>query len=280
MLYKYISAKAIIQQVMSRFGVTDGNLAYDALDWIGAAIGLIGTHANYVNVITELEVDFHKIPYPENFYQLNFIVYNGRKLRYGVKPTYNNPHSSGYTSTDDPLVDDLIKSVFVKRELVQVIEDADCCDQKTLEDLDSKQQLLDKRIGDLMIAINSSNCYNTDEWFTNNPGGDCFDTSLECGTVYMSYKSYPVDSEGFPLIIDEVKYKLALEWYVMRCLIERGYKHPTLDYSSVDIKTNKHIAQAINEHLKMSYEDMDNFVANWTNMTFQIRQNNDYYSNG
>lgn len=280
MLYKYVSAKVIIQQVMSRFGVTDGNLTYDALDWIGAGIGLIGTHANYVNTICPLEVDYYKIPYPDNFYQLNFITYNGRKLRYGVKPTFDNPHSSGRTSTDDPLVDDLIKSVFARRGLIETIDSAECCDVKTLQDLESKQQILDTRISSLIDFVGRSQCFHDDEWYTNNPSGDCFDTSIECGTVYMSYKSYPVDKEGYPLIIDEVKYKLALEWYVMRCLIENGYKHPTLDYNSVDIKTRTHLAQATNEHLKMSYEEMDNFVANWTNMTFQIRQNNDYYSNG
>jgi hypothetical protein len=280
MLYKYVSAKVIIQQIMSRFGVIDGNLTYDALDWIGRGIGLIGTHANYVNVITPLEVDFHKIPYPDNFYQLNFIVYNGRKLRYGVKPTYFDPHSSGYGTTDDPLVLDLIQSVFAKRELVEVIDNAECCDEKTLDDLNSKQQLLDTRIASLIDFVGTNQCYHGDEWFTNNPGGDCFDTSLECGTVYMSYKAYPVDKEGFPLIIDEAKYLEALEWYVMRCLIENGYKHPTLDYNSVDVKTRIALSRATNEHLKMSYEEYDNFIANWTNMTFQLRPNNDYYSNG
>lgn len=280
MLYKYVSAKVIIQQVMSRFGVTDGNLTYDALDWIGSGIGLIGTHANFVNTIEPVEIDFHKIPYPENFYQLNFIVYNGRKLNYGVKPTYSNSHSSGYTSTDDPLVLELIKSVFAKRELVKVIDDAECCDQNTLDDLSSKDQLLNTKIVSLMDFVGRANCYHGDEWFSNNPSGDCFDTSVECGTAYISYKAYPVDKEGFPMIIDEVKYKLALEWYVMRCLMENGYKHPVFDYPTVNLQTETYIARAINEHLKPTYEEMDNFTEFWTNMIFRLRQNHDYYSNG
>ena len=286
MLNKTISAKAIIGEVMRRFGVTDSNITYNAYEWIGYAIGLIGTHVNFVNEITDVEVDFHKIPIPPNFYQLNFIAYNGRKLKHGKKPSFSGRE---YGTADDPLVIELIQSLKYKCDLTNFIEDnSGFCDTDyiqefgetgcTQNDFESRTALINNKISSLIQFVNTSPKYCSDEWYSD--GGECYNTSIKEGTVYISYKAYPLDSEGFPLVLDEVKYKLALEWYVMRCLIESGYKHPSLDYQTIDFKTNQAIAQAKNEHLKMSYEQVENFTANWTNALFQVRQNNlNYYSN-
>lgn len=275
MLYKTISSKTIIQRVMSRFGIKE-NIELDAMEWIGDAIGLIGTHVGYLNKVEAVDVDFHKIPHPCDFYQLNFILFNGRKLVHGRKGT---PSHKGHSS-DDPIVIELVKTIFAGQGLAQAIEEGvDCCDYNKLEDLTNQQYLWRHRVEDLVNTIDRSPNYcEGDEWYTDGLK-DCFDTSIECGTVYISYKAYPVDAQGFPLIIDEVKYKLALDWYVVRCLMERGFRHPTLSYEVVDFKTNKAITAASNEHLKMTYEEMEEFISSWTYMLNSRRDNITYYSN-
>lgn len=278
MLHKTVSARAVIQQVISRFGIKGEGIEYDALEWIGAGIGLIGTHVNFVNLIDEVEVNFHKIVIPERMYQLNFIVYNGQKLRHGIGQASHFSHQEN--STDDPLVVDLIKTIFVKNELATIIEGIDpCCDDLLTEDLMNKQTNVNNKIEHLVDFIDQSSSCSGSHWYSDSES-DCYNTSIENGTVYISYKAYPVDKDGIPLIIDEVKYRLALEWYVVRCLMERGFRHPTLDYSTVDFKTNRAILSAQNEHLKMTYEEADNFAENWTNMLFQRDPDNrNYFSN-
>lgn len=275
MLYKTISSKAVIGEVISRFGITDANIELDALEWVGYAIALIGTHANFINIVEEVEVDFYKIQYPCNFYQLNFIAHKGQKLKYGAGASY----IQGGEQSDDPLVMDLIKSVFVKRELATIIEETDACTPEA-EDLMNKEELLNTRIANLASFVESSASCSRELWYSNNPSGNCYDTNIECGSVIISYKAYPLDKEGYPLILDEVKYRLALEWYIFRCICERGYRHPVIDYSMADQKFNIALQQARNEHLKMTYEEVEDFTYNWTNMLRERdRGNNNYYSN-
>lgn len=275
MLYKTISSKTVIQRVMSRFALKDANLTYDAIEWIGSCIGLIGTHVGYQNRIEEVEVDFHKIHLPENFYQLNFVTYNGKKLKDGKISPFRQ---QTYTNVDNPLVVELVQALAIKHDLIESIENTDCCDNEQGEDLMIKQGFLNKRIAGLYDAVKDSPQYCDEHWYTD--GENCYDTSIEEGCVYICYKAYPLDGEGFPLIVDEEKYLQALEWYVLRCWMEQGNRHKVMDYAYVSVKSDQWIAKAKNEHLKMSYEQMDQFTSNWTNMLYQLRENNpNYYSN-
>ena len=131
----------------------------------------------------------------------------------------------------------------------------------------------------MSFVESSPNC-SQEYWYSNNVSGNCFDTNIESGTVYISYKAYPLDKEGYPLILDEVKYRLALEWYIFRCICERGYRHPVIDYGMADQKFNIALQQARNEHLKMTYEEVEDFTYNWTNMLRERDSGNrNYYSN-
>lgn len=275
MLYKTISSKAIIQQVMSRFGINE-NIEMNAVEWIGYAMGLIGTHAGYVDLIEPVEVDFFKIPQPERLYSLNYILYNGKKLLHGRRPTLRSVQAY---QGDDPLVLNLIESIFAKGQLDEAIENNDCCDEAMTEDFCNREDLLNNRIANLIKFVDSSPCYHGDQWYTDGLNG-CYDTSIEEGTVYVCYKAYPIDAEGYPLVVDEVKYKLALEWYIVRCLMESGYENPNLSYADVHRLTNKAIEVAANEHRKLTTEQANDFVSKWTNTYFRLRPDNtNYYSN-
>lgn len=277
MLYNQISANAIIGRALSSFNISDANIKYNALEWIGDCIELIGYHVGFVNKLEKVEVNFHKIPKPCDLFLLNFIVYNGAKLLHGRKPNLTRIRYGL-----DPLAEELVRLVDQKDILDTVVEDynEDTCSTEIKEIQNLEEQRLIVKINALYDFVKRSDtyCFN-DEYYLD--GVNCFDTSIEKGFVYLGYKAFPLDEEGIPLVVDEVKYKNALEYYIMKKLTEGGYKHTVLSPEYIISESNKKIAQARNEHLKMSYAQMDNFVSKWTNMLFTLNPHKfNPYSNG
>lgn len=51
---------------------------------------------------------------------------------------------------------------------------------------------------------------------------------FEEGTIRVHYKTLPLDCDGFPLIPDDEWVIEAIQWYILRNLFNRGFKHETL----------------------------------------------------
>lgn len=83
------------------------------------------------------------------------------------------------------------------------------------EDLISIIQVRDTKnsiaIPELASSFYSSNCM---KGFKTQ--GNCIFTSFSDGQIEISYRAIPVDDEGYPLILDNEKYKNALELYIKR----------------------------------------------------------------
>lgn len=56
--------------------------------------------------------------------------------------------------------------------------------------------------------------------------GPYIKTSFEAGDIYIFYKTLICDSDGFPLVPDEVELRLAIADYILFRLRGRGFKHP------------------------------------------------------
>lgn len=54
-----------------------------------------------------------------------------------------------------------------------------------------------------------------DNHFTYTIQSGIITTSFEEGSIIISYKALPLDSEGYPLIPNEIKTKLAIEYYIL-----------------------------------------------------------------
>lgn len=280
-LHKTISAKAVIGSVLSRFGVKDANIHMEALEWIGEGIAEIGYGVGLVNKVEAIEINNHNVLKPCDFFQLNFMIYNGEKLLEGMKPS--RVSNKRYKGGDDPLFTELVQLINGRNKSLcfanAVGEDSsDNCDCNPVLD-ETVLERTNVKIKALIEGLARKNYNSCDEYYINKE--DCYQVSIEEGTLYMHYKGYPTDKDGYPLVIDEPKYRKALEWLIMENLTFSGYKHPILNnWKDITDMKELYIARARNNHLKNTYEQMDEFVDKWTNLLFSISKSSNWYSNG
>lgn len=264
-MYKLISCKTIVGKMINLFNMPSG-LQYDCIIWIADAIELLGFF-NFVNKVKKVIVDNGFIELPCDFHYGNFIVYNGCKLDKGFKKNPNNYYRS---KAEQPEIAELIN--LLKTDVVE-----DTCNSDNginLQSLNKRVENLTTWLGKKPVINNSDNSY----YYENAENG--YSTNVEDGeSVYLFYKGFPLDNEGFPMIIDEVKYRTAIEFYCMWQLMLKGYSHPTLKLNDVYELQVKSFKAASNQQLKMTWEQLDNFTSNWTNMLYSLRDNDNYYSN-
>lgn len=96
----------------------------------------------------------------------------------------------------------------------------------------------------------------TEESFSLNP--NYILTTFEEGEILVSYKSFPVDEDGFPLVPDNQYFKEALFWYCYRQMIFRGYK-PKVDQITYDFADHKWKFYCSGARNKANYPDITGY---------------------
>lgn len=249
---------------MSTFGIRDSGLKSDIAEWIGDGIELIGYHVGFVNKVSRIPVVNNTVELPCDYFVENFLTHNKQKLHKGYL------RSTCVDTAQLPEVDKLYTLIDLHRP-----KDVALCDYESIAlNFQSAQKEVNNTLEWVTRKSRPSKQYFYKE------GVNCFKTNVEDGDViFLFYKAFPTDKEGLPMIVDEVNYRTALSYYCMQRLMLQGYQHPVLKFADLLMLSDKWIAKARNNHLKLTWEGMESFKNNWTNMMFTLKTTNNYFTN-
>lgn len=104
------------------------------------------------------------------------------------------------------------------------------------------------------------------ESFILNP--DYIHASVETGYLGISYRGLPLDDNGFPNVPDNQSYRDAFKWYIVRQLLEGGWKHPSpeIGYMVADAKWQLYCTQARNAATFPDIDGYERFQKIWVRM--------------
>jgi len=223
---KKISSKTVISKVIRDFGIKDSDWQIDAIEWIGEAIEFIGHHFGFVKTEVELTITDYRALLPTDFYNVvsNGVVYEDITLPYGDGQAIYESSDAFY----------ITKSTMIE-------------DGETIE-LEWNERL--------------ATASTVGEYYTLND--NYLITSFEAGTVDFTYYAFPIDSSGFLTIPDNVYYKEAISWYVMKQLIKQGRKHPIFSYEYANANWEKSCTRAANDVAYPIPDKFKTFIKRWT----------------
>lgn len=116
-----------------------------------------------------------------------------------------------------------------------------------------------------------------DESYSLNP--NYIETTFPDGCITIHYERVPVDCDGFPMIIDRVKTKNAITWYILSRMILRGFKHqtiPSFDYANA--QWEKYYPQAQNDVILSDIDDMELFKKSWLGLVKNTNLTNEFFN--
>lgn len=271
MKYKLISSQEIIAKTIRDFAITIDN-KYDAIEWIGDAIQDIGYHVGFVNKIKKVKIQDFKIDVPTDLFSLNYFFYKGKKVKFGNKEISNNDiHYRGNTVRMNNYADRIETA-----EPVLVIKHI--CDE--VDKCGNTVEIKPADITYINTYCQEQPCHLDYYYLNDNCGG--YVTNINDNFCYIYYRAFPLDKDGFPMVVDEILYRKALTHAVLLRAIATGSKTqlPELTYLLVGKLYEKYMNQASNHHAKFTEESFESFARDWTNMSFRMKENynhNHYY---
>lgn len=91
-------------------------------------------------------------------------------------------------------------------------------------------------------------------------------TSFEDFWIAIQYKAFALDNDGYPLIPDDVAYQEALSWYCTMKILQRGEKHPVIDWQTARQEWQRYCTQARNASNMPDKNEYREFYKRWVTM--------------
>lgn len=234
MNYKLTSSKAILAKIYRDFKPNNANWEQDAVEWIGEVIEFIGYPGNFPKKKVVLTVKDHRTAFPCDFYQIRHIKHNAKRLPFG-----GDPLRWGEYFEED---------VFMSAK------------KEVLEHTNTEVT----RLGSKAV----SSFEDSEDFYVINPG--FIQTSFETGEIVLHYDAFPVDEDNLPLIPDNVYFREATIWYILRMMMLGGYKHDNFNFEYVDQKWDWAKVRAENELMFPSPEKVEHFKNMWVRLVPMI----------
>lgn len=230
------SSKYLLQRITANHNIAASSEEANMIDWMGQAMRFIGKHAGIekkycINVYVE---DYHTC-YPYGTEGILAIVYKGKLLPLGsdLSGVNYDRRLKRTSNSNDYIADyDLITLIngFKQQQLTLI-------DQYAITPTQEIAELINELSGKILANETYIASLNRNQYSGKGLEGEFYNlkrnaiqTSFESGYVDILHTCFPVDEEGYPLIIDNEFYIQAIEWYLITMLIQKGYAHPIFTY--------------------------------------------------
>ena len=126
----------------------------------------------------------------------------------------------------------------------------------------------------LTLRKTQNSPYGGDYYLINN---GAIQTNFDSGKLKIHYSAYPTDSDGYPMVPDNVYVKQALEWYILRQMLMGGFKHPEFNWQFADAKWGQYCVSAGNDLAYPSIDKVEEIKNMWCRLIPSINHHRDFF---
>jgi hypothetical protein len=219
MNFPLTSINEVRARLISATGTQDNEYVIAMEEWIPEAMSLMRTKFTLISMWKDVKISFHKGQLPCDLRIIKAVEWNGFRFREG-----NSVRSVDAPPMPYEAINAGMRGTTNGFETIPWIVET--------PPKDNPQENSHYFWNDL-VSTNKCNSLELhgEHWYQQE--GFYITTSLKEGTIRVHYRAIPVDADGFPLIPDNGHYKKAIEYYVIGCMIGRGFKHPALSYQEI-----------------------------------------------
>jgi hypothetical protein len=91
-------------------------------------------------------------------------------------------------------------------------------------------------------------------------------TNFKEGKIIFAYLAMPTDSEGFPLVPENVSYKEAVFWYILMKLFLGGFEHKIFSYEQAEVRWHHYCSQARGKANMPNADGMESLKNQWNRL--------------
>jgi hypothetical protein len=261
---KYISSKEILNRVIRDGGYKGNEFSYaDSLEWIVECMDLIGVPTSLKPQIACITIENHKGVLPCDYHsitQASALTTGGiqvpmRSSGNTFHPLFlNTQNTQPFIAFQEPISYDANGNpVFNFMNFDSAV---------------SKQLVNELPYTFMDVTYNINDNY--------------IITSFKDGAkVLISYKAFPIDEDGYPLVPDNEKFKQAVQWYVMSKLGYRSWIKGSLSdkaFNYIETQRDWYIGAATTAGLNPTYDEMESLKNEWVKLLPRFTAHDSNYS--
>jgi hypothetical protein len=301
-IYKTVSSKEIVRKVMRDLNPGGADWIHDAIEWVGEALEHIGASTQLETKVCTVEIQNNKALLPADLYYINQVAISSSGLSGGTSDQIVGLKrdvralTEQFKNTQDTIASEVAKNV--DGTYTSTLTTADLKYYSNLEtttinqirDLNVRIAVMEVAyVNDFQDSVTLSYCTSTfpkgihcDDCVNEKAvGNECYlvendyiKTSFSEGTICLSYKALPTDSDCYPLVPDDISYKEAMFWYIFKKMILGGYDASALgmNYMVADQQWKYYCTQARNAAVYPDIDRMENFMNQWVRLIPNINR--------
>lgn len=225
MIYKLTSVKRIIAKVFTDLDLKEGDHRIsDMIEWAGEALEKIGAFPSLINKVTGkdnepyLEVYNYQTKLPCDFHQVIQVSFstnvNGPyyPMRYGTGSFDYGKVQNDVTSLATTFPESTVVTLAMTLYSLNYADALAKINNEPITRANIEGMLN-------QMTPNTTGTATTDAMATTNDytyiiTSNYLKTNVESGYIMMAYQAIPVDTEGYPMIPDDVDFVEAIYWYI------------------------------------------------------------------
>lgn len=270
---KYVDLRRVLEKVYRDNGYTQELDWNDCIEWMGDAVDLIGTPIPYFDKIKCIKIDNFRGPIPCDLH----LVFMTRDQDSKVPLTYaSDMFHTGYHCSDSPdLMPNCVNQGCVEHKVNEVpsTEDTAPNNQNCNPFFNSNPNMTSNTPyaagrPSLVGAIVANN-------LTYSLSNNYIFTSFKNGTVEMSYKAFPMNDDGYPLVPDDTKYIRAVQSYITMKIDYRLWRQDKISekvYRDSESQWYFNVNSAKNGMNMPSIDEMESIKHSWMRSIPKINQ--------
>jgi len=287
MIYKTTSVKRVIAKVFTDLDLQEGeHRIADMVEWAGEALEKIGAFPAFVNKITGkdgtplLEISNYQSQLPNDFHSMIQVSFsesiNGPyyPMRYGTGSfdfgKVSNTETSGVSSTfpDSSLVDLAMVLYSLDYEAALAKINTEPVTRSTLNGL--LNQMTPTSGADVEDSYT-----NTTTDYTYVITSNYIKTNVATGYIMMAYQAIPTDSNGYPMVPDDVDFLEAIYWYITMKLLYPQWKQGTIRdqvYYDARRSWNYNCKKAYGNAMMPNIDQLESIKNGWNRLVPEIHE--------
>jgi len=294
MIYKLTSIKEVIAKVFTDLDLQEEpHRITDMISWGAEALEKIGAFPSFTNKVTGLEgnpllvIEDYICKLPYDFHSLLQVAYSTSTtgpfipIRVNTSNFDNHGDSEDITSTSTTAPESDIVT------MAMTLYDLDYEDAVTyLNSNPDKRTIIANTIAQSYDSKSISGIkqytplYTTDD-ITYVISNGYVKMNVETGYLMLSYLAIPVDSDGYPMIPDEISFKEALYWYInMKLMYPKWCAGQVRDAVYYDAKRswNYYCKQAYGDAMMPDIDKLESIKNSWVRLVPNIYEHDSGFS--
>jgi hypothetical protein len=286
MIYKLTSVKRVIAKVFTDLDLQEGeHRIADMIEWAGEALEKIGAFPSFINKVTGkdnepfLEIINYQCRLPNDFHSVIQVSFS-ESVNGPFYPMRYSTGSFDYGKNDNVVYN--TTTTFPDSSIVTLAMTLYGLNYEDALNKVNNEPITKSNLNGLLNQMSENGTADSPDALTNTTSdytyiitSNYIKTNVSTGYIQMAYQAIPTDSNGYPMIPEDVDFMEAIYWYITMKLLYPQWKQGSVRsevYYDARRSWNYNCKKAYGNAIMPNIDQLESIKNSWVRLVPEIHE--------